>query len=47
MDIKNGITHSHDVRANKEYADWIYESQNILAQMNTVKRGIDDSQGLY
>lgn len=25
MDIKNGITHSHDVRANKEYADWIVD----------------------
>ena len=24
-----------------------YESQNILAQMNTGKSGIDDSQGLY
>ena len=25
MDIKNGITHSHDVRVNKEYADWIVD----------------------
>ena len=25
MDIENGITHSHDVRVNKEYADWIVD----------------------
>jgi len=25
MDIKNGITHSHDVRVNEEYADWIVD----------------------
>ena len=25
MDIKNGIAHSHDVRVNKEYADWIVD----------------------
>ena len=25
MDIKNGITHSHDVRVNKQYADWIVD----------------------